>query len=328
MTRQPYESGAHKEEREEILDARSDYVHEQRILLGTRPDSYPDLMTQAFNKMPHLDSLEVDILNEVIGLKELRDKLGTTFGPHTYFEAERTLPYLMTCHQNSHQKLKHLIIAKEMPPSTDGVRRELGDFHSRDLTVKSLAKSFHHSDGYTWKAGKIFSELRTLKLLGLNDDRSIIQDRSPVVDLLANAPNIENLTVKYEYNPVRPLSDLLGNSVHLRHLTKLQLQHITSRESEMIDFLRPHARTIEYISFDWVEIETAGGWRDVLEYLRRGVDFPMLKRFELSWWDHDEGKPPVEEIAFLEKYILGETDVNPLDVYYEYMAWLQTRGIS
>lgn len=317
---------------EKYMSAYRSYVHAQ-----TRLDEENDditLLVLALEKLPRLDSVTVDWLNDHIGSVEIIDAFGIFEAENLFtFDCNYLLRVLFRAFCYIPRQIEHL----HLGPSDQLMHSNVRDlshviFPDQALPspippqypVCSHSKRFG-SQALTKGLDEIRDDLGGLVLLRTfhieniyvtdNDETEFAAIMAGIYRLLDQTPCLETIEIEEiagNYRSTLPKPEL-GQVIPVRQgaffrLRRLFTRSVNARRPLLLAFLTINAKTLVDLEF-WDMDILDDDWASVLGHIRE-IKFKRLRRFMISWLDDDDTHDSVD--LFVEDYVTHVTNANPV----------------
>lgn len=284
------------------MSAYRSYIEAQRLLALNGLDV--KILSSAFSKLPHLESLYFDFWDNAIGFAEFKYAFGE-FAPRELltYECRYTLPVLVQTLAASPAKIKVFQLGAD--------EHSYRSIFSGPATISAQALSETLCTGNLEICKNAFSGLRELRI-GEIEVQAYEISRVPnaLRDLMQCALGLEVITLEGIYSSVfngplpRPSLDNVMPSCGLNNIKELCIHHYDTSVVALSNLFRRNKQTIIKIDFEDILI-TGSDWPTALVHLRT-LDLPRLEVFFISFCDGMENRLQVQD------YVLKKTDRDPI----------------
>lgn len=269
------------------------------------------ILLRALRLLPRLKNVTVVFENEIIGAREIMSAFGLLNGNEITFDSEYTLPVLIEALSESDRKLdKFNLFSDESTTTFEMSRRSRRTFNyshgprfkyvsggqpPTNVTAKAFMKAFlggTSGDGSSrQKVITLMHGLREFNMSGVEIDNNDIfeshQWSEALEPIVACAYRLEGLDIDPYVSglPERDdqrlhLSSILHKSISHCHLKRLELQHVESPESLLLELLTKSSYSLVHVALSYVRINSRGTWSDVFRKARK-TEFKVLQFFVL-----------------------------------------------
>ena len=310
------------------------YTHYTETQIALKNDDTDrNIMAAAFQRLPHLQRLEVNTHPLHNGIAKVYREFGLLSGEELDMSGHHTLLVLISALNKSqkflsHFKIGHIDNLDEFDtrllhgPIVDRELQLQPRFDSLNLHVRAMETALSHKCQQRLEI--LSSPLQTLEIIRppqvVIDRRWQIEEPSQLAQLLPRLPSVESLMIRStginRSGAHLPIYSNLLAEASMPKLQHLDLQMVYAADQSMHSFFSRHAAGLVDVELHAVKINVRTEWEmdihiewvNLLDDLRK-LDFAMLNSFTMSYCcDYEES---LDVTAFLR----GEVDRNPLLSY-------------
>lgn len=310
------------------VTAYKSYVEAQDYLSKKSQDT--EILTRALRRLPRLKNLSVVFKNEIIGAREIMSAFGLLNGNEITLDSEYTLPVLIEALSESERQLDRFSLVCDESSSFElysSSRRDFNDNHEPrfkyvsesplNVTATAFMNAFdRYNEEVRQKVIRLMRNLREFNMSGLKIDRTDVftTDRwscslEPIVafafclEKLYIAPTVSGTPGRN--HPKLRLSTILHDTVYIRRLRYLRLEHVESPEPLLIKMFMEWSCSLISVALLYVRVTGGGSWSDVFRK-SRNADFNTLYDFRLLHCGGTKG------LVCAENYLKRLTSKDPI----------------
>lgn len=304
------------------------YVEAQDYLSKKSQDT--KILLRALRHLPRLKNVTVVFKNEIIGAHEIMSAFGLLNGNEVTLDSEYTLPVLIEALSESERKLDKFNLVSDESTSFELFcmsRRTFNDSHEprfkyiseppTNVTAKAFWNAFHGDNGtIRQKVITLMSRLREFNMIGLkidsNDVIAFHQWSNALEPIVAFSSRLEELSICPNVSGTLGgngqrlhLSSILHESIYLRRLQYLTLEHVESPESLLVELFTKCSCSLVHVALLYVRITSSGSWSDIFRKARN-AEFKVLHDFVLLHCGE------AKDVVRAQRYLKRITDKDPI----------------